>query len=67
MVEYPEWLVNVVHVPKKDGKVRVCVNFRDLNKASPKDDFPLPHIDPLVDSTVGHLMLSFINGFSGYN
>ncbi|RVW20218.1 Retrovirus-related Pol polyprotein from transposon 297 [Vitis vinifera] len=40
MVEYPEWLANVVPVPKKDGKVRVCVDFRDLNKASPKDDFP---------------------------
>ena len=38
MVEYPEWLANVFPVPKKDGKVRVCVDFRDLNKASPKDD-----------------------------
>ena len=41
VVEYPEWLDNVVPIPKKDGKVRVCVNFRDLNKANPKDDFPL--------------------------
>ena len=67
MVEYPEWLVNVVPIPKKDGKVRVCVDYRDLNKASPKDDFPLPHIDMLVDSTVGHSMLSFMDGFSRYN
>ena len=67
VVEYPEWLANVVPVPKKDGKVRVCVDFRDLNKASPKDDFPLPHIDMLVDSTAGHLMLSFMDRFSGYN
>ena len=67
VVEYPEWLDNVVPVPKKDGKVRVCVDFRDLNKASPKDDFPLPHIDMLVDSTAGHPMLSFMDGFSGYN
>ena len=67
MVEYPEWLANVVPVPKKDGKVRVCVDFRDLNKASPKDDFPLPHIDMLVDSTAGHSMLSFMDGFSGYS
>ena len=67
VVEYPEWLANVVPVPKKDEKVRVCVDFRDLNKASSKDDFPLPHIDMLVDSTVGHPMLSFMDGFSGYN
>ncbi|KAL6312290.1 hypothetical protein AAG906_017133 [Vitis piasezkii] len=59
------WLDNVVLVPKKDGKVRVCVDFRDLNKASPKDDFLLPHIDLLVDSTIGHLMLSFMDGFFG--
>ena len=43
------------------------MDFRDLNKASPKNDFPLPHIDLLVDSTAGHSMLSFMAGFSGYN
>ncbi|KAL6335830.1 hypothetical protein AAG906_040546 [Vitis piasezkii] len=48
VVEYPEWLANVVPVPKKDGKVKVCVDFRDLNKASPKDDFPFLHIDMLI-------------------
>ncbi|RVW45283.1 Retrovirus-related Pol polyprotein from transposon 17.6 [Vitis vinifera] len=47
VVEYLEWLANVILVPKKDGKVRVCVDFEDLNKSSPKDDFPLPHIDLL--------------------
>ena len=67
VVQYPEWLANVVPVPKKDGKVRVCVDFRNLNKASPKDGFPLPHIDMLMDSTTGHVMLSFMDGFSGYN
>ena len=67
MVEYPKWLANVVPVPKQDGKVRICVDFRDLNKSSPKDDFPSPHIDLLVDSTADHLMLSFMDGFSGYN
>ena len=60
-------MANVVPVPKKDGKVRVCVDFRDLNKACPKDDFPLLHIDMLVDSTTGHPMLSLMDGFSGYN
>ena len=67
MVEYLEWLANVVPISKKDDKVKVCVDFRNLNKASPKDDFSFPHIDMLVDSIVGHAMLSFIDGFSGYN
>ena len=63
MVEYPKWMDNAIPVLKKDGKVRVCVNFQDLIKASPKDDFPLPHIDMLVDSTTGHSMLSFMDVF----
>ena len=67
VVEYLKCLANVVPVPKKNGNVRVCVDFGDLTKASPKDDFPLPHIDMFVDNTVGHLMLSFMDGFSGYN
>ena len=67
VVEYLKWLVNIVPIPKKNDKVRVCVDFKDLNKASPKDDFPFPHIDLLVDSTAGHSMLSFMDGFSGYN
>ena len=67
VVEYPEWLANVFLVPKKDGKVRVCVDFQDLNKANPKDDFPLPHIDMLVNSTAGHSMLSFMDRFSKYS
>ena len=67
VVEYLEWDANVIPVPQKYGKVRVCVDFRDLNKASSKDDFPLPHIDMLVDNIAGHLMLFFRDGFSGYN
>ncbi|XP_077252560.1 uncharacterized protein LOC143891957 [Tasmannia lanceolata] len=66
-VSISKWLANIVPVPKKDGKVRMCVDFRDLNKASPKDDFPLPNIDLLVDNTAGHALLSFMDGFSGYN
>ena len=54
-------------VPKKDGKVRICVDYRDLNRASPKDNFPLPHIDTLVDSTAKHSLFSFMDGFLGYN
>ena len=67
MVKYSEWLANVVPVPKNDSKVRVCIDFRDLNKVSPKDDFSLSHIDMLVNSTTSHSMLSFMDGFSGYN
>ena len=52
---------------KKDGKVRMCVDLRDLNKASPMDDFLLPHIDILVNNTAGHALLSFMDGFSRYN
>ena len=67
MVNYPEWLANMVLVPKKDGKVQMCIDFWDLNKASPKDNFPLPHIDVLVDNTAGHVLLLFMDGFLGYN
>ena len=67
VTKYPQWVANVVLVPKKDGKIRVCVDFRDLKKASPKDDFPLSHIDILVDNTAGHALLSFMDGFSRYN
>uniref|UniRef100_A0A2N9J865 Uncharacterized protein n=1 Tax=Fagus sylvatica TaxID=28930 RepID=A0A2N9J865_FAGSY len=58
---------NIVPVPKKDGKVRMCVDYRDLNRASPKDNFPLPHIDTLVDNTATNAVFSFMDGFSGYN
>ena len=59
-----KWIANVVPVPKKDRKIRMCVDFRELNKAFPKDDFPLPHIDVLVDNTAGSAMMSFMDGFS---
>ncbi|RDY12620.1 hypothetical protein CR513_02556, partial [Mucuna pruriens] len=64
---YSQWVANIVLVPKKDGKVRMCVDHRDLNRASPKDNFPLPHIDVLVDNTTQQAFFSFMDGFSGYN
>ena len=67
VAQYPQWVANVVPVPKKDGKVRMCVDYRDLNRASPKDDFPLPHIDTLMDNTTTSLLYSFMDGFLGYN
>ena len=66
-VEYPEWLANVVLVKKANGKWRLCIDFTDLNRACPKDSFPLPRIDVIVDATVGHELLSFMDAFSGYN
>ncbi|XP_058202979.1 uncharacterized protein LOC131317441 [Rhododendron vialii] len=59
--QYPTWVANTVLIPKKNGQIRVCVDFRDLNRASPKDDFPLPHIDVFVDNIAGHAMLSFMD------
>nr|CAN82734.1 hypothetical protein VITISV_028708 [Vitis vinifera] len=66
-VEYPDWLANVVVVPKKEGKWRVCVDYTNLNNACPKDSFPLPRIDQIVDSTAEQGMLSFLDAFSGYH
>ena len=54
-------------VKKKTEKWRVCVNFIDLNKACHKDPFPMPMIDQLVDATVGHLRMSFLDAFQGYH
>ena len=66
-VYYPDWLANVVMVRKNNEKWRMCVDFTDLNKACPKDNYPLPRIDTLVDSTARHELLSFMDAFSGYN
>ena len=66
-VLYPQWLSNTVVVKKKNGKWRVCVDFTDLNRACPKDAFPLPKIDQLIDSTVDHERMSFLDAFQGYH
>ena len=66
-IKYPEWLANVVVVPKKGGKWRVCVDYTNLNEACPKDNFPLPQIDQIGDASVGQRMLSFLDAFSGYH
>ena len=66
-VHYPEWLANVVMVKKANRKWRMCVDFTDLNQACPKDSFPLPRIDQLIDLTAEHKLLTFMDAFSGYN
>ncbi|KAL0452967.1 UNVERIFIED_CONTAM: hypothetical protein Slati_1274800 [Sesamum latifolium] len=66
-IEFPEWLSNVVLVPKPGEKWRMCIDFRDLNKACPKDYYPLPRIDQLVDSTSGCELLSMMDASQGYH
>ena len=66
-VFYPDWLANTVVVKKKNVKWRVYVDFTDLNKACPKDPFPMPWIDQLVDATVGHSQMCFLDAFQGYH
>ncbi|XP_071920755.1 uncharacterized protein [Coffea arabica] len=66
-VQYPTWLSNPVMVKKDTGGWRMCVDFTDLNKACPKDCYPLPRIDTLVDSAMGYEILCFLDGFKGYH
>ena len=66
-VYYPDWLANVVMIKKANGKWRMCMDFTDLNKSCPKDSYPLPRIDQLVDLIAGHKLLSFMDVFLGYN
>ena len=64
---YVEWLSNIVPVLKKNGKLCVCIDFRNLNTATPKDEYPMPIADVLIDGVAGHKLLPFMDGHSGYN
>ena len=66
-IQYPDWLSNMVVVPKKNDKWRVCVDCTNMNDVCLKDTFPLPRIDQIVDVTAGHGLLSFLDAYSGYN
>ncbi|KAL0288103.1 UNVERIFIED_CONTAM: Retrovirus-related Pol polyprotein from transposon [Sesamum radiatum] len=66
-IQFPEWLSNVVLVPKPGGKWRMCIDFRDINIACPKDFYPLLRIDKLVDSTSGCELLSMVDTSQGYH
>jgi len=65
--QHPEWIANLVHILKKNRKIKVCINFRDLNATCPKNEFPLLIIDVMIDNTCGFERMSFMHGFSGYN
>jgi hypothetical protein len=66
-VTYLEWLANTVMVKKANGKWRMCIDFTDLNKACPKDEFPLPRIDSLVDAATSSELMSLLDCYSGYH
>ncbi|KAM5551438.1 hypothetical protein ABKV19_026329, partial [Rosa sericea] len=67
VAKYNQWLSNIVPVRKKNGKMRICVDYRDLNLATPKDVYPMPVADMLVDAVAGHELLSFMDGTAGYH
>ena len=66
-LDYVEWISNIVLVSKHDKSIRVCINFYNLNLACPKDDFPLPNIDMIVDMTIVYEMYSLKDRLSSYN
>jgi hypothetical protein len=67
LCRYAEWISSIVLIQKKDGRWRVCVDFRDLNRATPKDEYPMPVAETLIDATAGNKILSFMDGNAGYN
>jgi len=66
-VPLTEWMSNPIHVDKKKGTIHVCMDFCDLNKACPKDNFPMPFIDRIINKCARRKIFSFMDGFSGYN
>jgi hypothetical protein len=65
--ETPKWLASIVPVKKKNGQIRICVDFRDLNKTCPKDDFPLPVTEIIIEHTSSYEVFSFMDGYVSYN
>ena len=66
-VRHSRWVSNLVPVKKKNGDIRICIDFRNLNKACQKDNFPLPPMEQILQLVVGSELMSFLDGFSGYN
>jgi hypothetical protein len=64
---YAECVFNIVPMEKNTGKIRVCTDFRNLNKAIPKDEYPMPIADMLINNASGHQVISFSDGNTGYN
>lgn len=66
-IDYSSWLSNILLALKLNGEIRCCTDFRDLNKACSKENFPLEYIDTIMNSIIGHEMLSIMDGFLRYN
>ena len=66
-IRYSEWVSNLVSVRKKTGEIRLCIDFRNLNKASLKDNYPLPKMDHILQRVVESKRISLLDGYSGYN
>jgi hypothetical protein len=64
---YAEWISSIIPIQKKDGQWRVYVDFRNLNRATPKDEYPMPVAETLINATVSNKILSFMDGNVGYN
>ena len=66
-IRYSNWVSNLVPTRKKTGEIRLCVDFRNLNKVSLKDNYPLPKMEHILQRVVGSSIISLLDGFSGYN
>ena len=66
-LRYSEWVANLVHVGKKNGEIRLCVDIRNLNRSSKKDNYPLPNMEHILQRFIGSSRMSMIDGFSAYN
>ena len=65
--QHPDWVANIIPVPEKNRKIQICIDFRNLNSACPKDELPLPITDVMIDNTCSFERISFMDGFLGYN
>jgi hypothetical protein len=59
---YAKWVSNIVLMEKNTGKIRVCIDFHNLNKAIPKDEYPMPIADMLINNAFGHRIINFLDG-----
>ena len=65
--QHPDWIVDIISFTKRNGKIRICIDFHDLNEPCSKDEFPLPITDVMIDNMCGFKQISFMDGFPGYN